>query len=141
MGFQPAAGKLLALGHLTPKEKTTHKTPQIPITTNTTQTREHTDCNSNSNSDSHSTVDITTDTECQHRGGTCEFFLGCWLSGGLIQGTCDGLLRGCCHRTAKSANLGSSDFVGNAVDLTDLPQKNYGPVNNEPSECGSLSSV
>ncbi|KAH8401778.1 hypothetical protein KR009_007851 [Drosophila setifemur] len=80
-------------------------------------------------------VDITTDTECQHRGGTCEFFLGCWLSGGLIQGTCNGLLRGCCHRTAKSANLGSSDFVGNAVDLTDLPQKSYGPVNNEPS-CG-----
>ncbi|EDV35934.1 uncharacterized protein Dana_GF12718, isoform A [Drosophila ananassae] len=80
-------------------------------------------------------VDITTDTECQHRGGTCEFFLGCWLSGGLIQGTCNGLLRGCCHRTAKSANLGSSDFVGNAVDLTDLPQKNFGPVNNEPS-CG-----
>ncbi|KAH8355699.1 hypothetical protein KR200_005309, partial [Drosophila serrata] len=80
-------------------------------------------------------VDITTDTECQHRGGTCEFFLGCWLSGGLIQGTCDGLLRGCCHRTAKSANLGSSDFIGNAVDLTDLPQKNFGPVNNEPS-CG-----
>lgn len=72
--------------------------------------------------------------ECQHRGGTCEFFLGCWLSGGLIQGTCDGLLRGCCHRTAKSANLRSSDYVGNTVDLTDLPQKNYGPVNNEPSE-------
>ncbi|KAH8407465.1 hypothetical protein KR222_001694, partial [Zaprionus bogoriensis] len=80
-------------------------------------------------------VDITTDMECQHRGGTCEFFLGCWLSGGLIQGTCDGLLRGCCHRTAKSANLRSSDYVGNTVDLTDLPQKNYGPVNNEPS-CG-----
>ncbi|ALC40781.1 CG8170, partial [Drosophila busckii] len=80
-------------------------------------------------------VDITTDMECQHRGGTCEFFLGCWLSGGLIQGTCSGLLRGCCHRTAKSANLRSSDFVGNTVDLTDLPQKNYGPVNNEPS-CG-----
>lgn len=74
--------------------------------------------------------------ECQHRGGTCEFFLGCWLSGGLIQGTCDGLLRGCCHRTAKSANLRSSDYVGNTVDLTDLPQKNYGPVNNEPSESG-----
>ncbi|XP_034107924.1 uncharacterized protein LOC117570407 isoform X1 [Drosophila albomicans] len=80
-------------------------------------------------------VDITTDMECQHRGGTCEFFLGCWLSGGLIQGTCNGLLRGCCHRTAKSANLRSSDYVGNTVDLTDLPQKNFGPVNNEPS-CG-----
>ncbi|KAH8297410.1 hypothetical protein KR044_011420 [Drosophila immigrans] len=80
-------------------------------------------------------VDISTDMECQHRGGTCEFFLGCWLSGGLIQGTCNGLLRGCCHRTAKSANLRSSDLVGNTVDLTDLPQKNFGPVNNEPS-CG-----
>ncbi|EDW36096.1 GL16860 [Drosophila persimilis] len=80
-------------------------------------------------------VDITTDMECQNRGGTCEFFLGCWLSGGLIQGTCNGVLRGCCHRTAKSANLRSSDYVGNTVDLTDLPQKNYGPVNNEPS-CG-----
>ncbi|EDW01789.1 uncharacterized protein LOC6559422 isoform X1 [Drosophila grimshawi] len=80
-------------------------------------------------------VDITTDMECQHRGGTCEFFLGCWLSGGLIQGTCNGLLRGCCHRTAKSANLRSSDYMGNTVDLTDLPIKNYGPVNNEPS-CG-----
>ncbi|EDW59890.1 uncharacterized protein [Drosophila virilis] len=80
-------------------------------------------------------VDTTTDMECQHRGGTCEFFLGCWISGGLIQGTCNGLLRGCCHRTAKSANLRSSDYVGNTVDLTDLPQKNFGPVNNEPS-CG-----
>ncbi|XP_022233312.2 serine proteinase stubble isoform X1 [Drosophila obscura] len=80
-------------------------------------------------------VDITTDMECQNRGGTCEFFLGCWLSGGLIQGTCNGVLRGCCHRTAKSANLRSSDYAGNTVDLTDLPQKNYGPVNNEPS-CG-----
>ncbi|XP_046866373.1 uncharacterized protein LOC6646261 isoform X2 [Drosophila willistoni] len=81
-------------------------------------------------------VDITTDMECQHRGGTCEFFLGCWLSGGLIQGTCNGLLRGCCHRTAKSANLRSSDQTGQTlIDLTDLPQKNFGPVNNEPS-CG-----
>ncbi|XP_030368852.1 uncharacterized protein LOC115619961 [Scaptodrosophila lebanonensis] len=80
-------------------------------------------------------VDITSDMECQHRGGTCEFFLGCWLSGGLIQGTCNGLLRGCCHRTAKSANLRSSDYIGNTIDLTDLPQKNFGPVNNEPS-CG-----
>ncbi|XP_050323177.1 serine proteinase stubble [Bactrocera neohumeralis] len=80
-------------------------------------------------------VDITTELECQHRGGTCEFFLGCWMSGGLLQGTCNGLLRGCCHRTAKSANLRTSDFVGNTIDLTDLPHKNYGPVKNDAS-CG-----
>ncbi|XP_054738741.1 uncharacterized protein LOC129244873 isoform X1 [Anastrepha obliqua] len=80
-------------------------------------------------------VDITTELECQHRGGTCEFFLGCWMSGGLLQGTCNGLLRGCCHRTAKSANLRTSEYVGNAIDLTDLPHKNFGPVKNDAS-CG-----
>lgn len=79
-------------------------------------------------------VDITTELECQHRGGTCEFFLGCWVSGGLLQGTCNGLLRGCCHRTAKSANLRTSEYVGGTIDLTDLPHKNYGPVKNDPSE-------
>ncbi|XP_067630323.1 uncharacterized protein [Eurosta solidaginis] len=80
-------------------------------------------------------VDIKSDLECQHRGGTCEFFLACWMSGGLLQGTCNGLLRGCCHRTAKSANLRTSDYVGNTIDLTDLPHKNYGPVKNDAS-CG-----
>lgn len=83
---------------------------------------------------SHS-ADITSELECQHRGGNCEFFIGCWMTGGLLQGTCNGLLRGCCHRTAKSANLRTSDFVGNTIDLSDLPQKNYGPVKNDPSEC------
>ncbi|XP_005176541.1 uncharacterized protein LOC101889458 isoform X1 [Musca domestica] len=80
-------------------------------------------------------VDITSELECQHRGGTCEFFVGCWMTGGLLQGTCHGLLRGCCHRTAKSANLRTSEYVGNTIDLTDLPQKTYGPVKNDPS-CG-----
>lgn len=83
----------------------------------------------------HNTADITSELECQHRGGTCEFFVGCWVTGGLLQGTCNGLLRGCCHRTAKSANLRTSEYVGHTIDLTDLPQKNYGPVKNDPSEC------
>ncbi|XP_037902413.1 uncharacterized protein LOC119646134 isoform X2 [Hermetia illucens] len=77
---------------------------------------------------------VTSDIQCQHQGGTCEFFLICWMSNGLLHGTCGGLLRGCCHRTAKSANLGTSDFT-NAIDLTDLPNKDYGPVINDPS-CG-----
>ncbi|KAJ3649177.1 hypothetical protein Zmor_020932 [Zophobas morio] len=42
-------------------------------------------------------------------GVTCEFFLTCWLSGGLLESPCDGLLRGCCQRgaskTGHSANL------------------------------------
>uniref|UniRef100_A0A1A9WYU3 Lectizyme n=1 Tax=Glossina brevipalpis TaxID=37001 RepID=A0A1A9WYU3_9MUSC len=80
-------------------------------------------------------ADITSELVCQHRGGTCEFFISCWMTGGLLKGTCSGLLRGCCHRTAKSANLRTSDYVGNTIDLTDLPQKNFGPVTNDPS-CG-----
>ncbi|XP_055846396.1 uncharacterized protein LOC129912255 [Episyrphus balteatus] len=80
-------------------------------------------------------VDTNTELECQGRGGTCEFFLGCWMTGGLLQGTCDGLLRGCCHRTAKSTNLKTSDYVSQTIDLTNLPNKNYGPVLNDPS-CG-----
>uniref|UniRef100_A0A1B0BNH1 Peptidase S1 domain-containing protein n=1 Tax=Glossina palpalis gambiensis TaxID=67801 RepID=A0A1B0BNH1_9MUSC len=80
-------------------------------------------------------ADITSELVCQHRGGTCEFFISCWMTNGLLKGTCSGLLRGCCHRTAKSANLRTSDFVGNTIDLTDLPQKNFGPVKNDPS-CG-----
>lgn len=54
------------------------------------------------------------------------------MSGGLLQGSCGGLLKGCCHRTAKSANLGSD--AGNTIDLTDLPNVDYGPVINDPSE-------
>ncbi|GAB0088366.1 uncharacterized protein DMENIID0001_027700 [Sergentomyia squamirostris] len=90
--------------------------------------------------DDPSTVDrvgegVTTDLHCQHEGGSCEFFLLCWMSGGLLHGACGGLLRGCCHRTAKSANLGTAGDVGNTVDLTDLPNKDYGPVTNDP-RCG-----
>lgn len=76
---------------------------------------------------------VSRELQCQHEGGTCEFFLMCWVSRGLLQGTCDGILRGCCHRTAKSTNLGTSD-VSNTIDLTDLPNKEYGPVTNDPSE-------
>lgn len=72
--------------------------------------------------------------ECQDEGGTCEFFVSCWLSGGLLQGTCNGLLQGCCHRTAKSTNVGA-EAAGKMFDLTDLPNKDYGPVVSDASEC------
>ncbi|KAL7036278.1 hypothetical protein ACKWTF_008766 [Chironomus riparius] len=71
--------------------------------------------------------------ECQHEGGTCEFFVLCWMTGGLLQGSCNGMLQGCCHRTAKSSNLGPE--AGKTFDLTDLPSTDFGPVVNDNS-CG-----
>ncbi|XP_062547508.1 uncharacterized protein LOC134213035 isoform X2 [Armigeres subalbatus] len=76
---------------------------------------------------------VRSEMQCQHEGGTCEFFLLCWMSGGLLQGSCGGLLKGCCHRTAKSANIGLD--TGNTIDLTNLPNYDYGPIQNDPS-CG-----
>ncbi|XP_055545297.1 uncharacterized protein LOC129730188 isoform X1 [Wyeomyia smithii] len=76
---------------------------------------------------------VRSEIQCQDEGGTCEFFLLCWMSGGLLQGSCGGLLKGCCHRTAKSANIASG--TGNTIDLTNLPNYDYGPVENDPS-CG-----
>ncbi|KAJ9573659.1 hypothetical protein L9F63_009000, partial [Diploptera punctata] len=62
--------------------------------------------------------------------GTCEFFLFCWMSAGLIEGSCGGLLYACCQRrTAKdTAKKGEHDDNNVLVD--------YGPVNNDPSKLG-----
>lgn len=78
-----------------------------------------------------------TDRQCEHDGGQCEFFLLCWMSSGLIQGTCSGVLRGCCHRTAKSSNVGN-EATNQLFNLTNLPNKDFGPVVNENSECSSI---
>jgi hypothetical protein len=43
---------------------------------------------------------------------TCEFFLTCWLSGGLLESPCDGLLRGCCQRGASKTGQSASLAVG-----------------------------
>ncbi|XP_018330910.1 uncharacterized protein LOC108740895 isoform X1 [Agrilus planipennis] len=42
---------------------------------------------------------------------TCEFFLTCWMSGGLLDGTC-GLLRGCCQRDNSKSGRSTSQMVG-----------------------------
>ncbi|KAL1497548.1 hypothetical protein ABEB36_008489 [Hypothenemus hampei] len=47
------------------------------------------------------------------QGATCEFFLSCWISGGLIDNPCDGILRGCCFRgVAKAGFLTQGPAVG-----------------------------
>lgn len=56
------------------------------------------------------------------------------MSEGLIQGTCSGVLRGCCHRVAKSSNL-NNDAENQLFNLTNLPNKEFGPVVNDNSEC------
>lgn len=43
------------------------------------------------------------------------------------------MLRGCCHRTAKSANLEIPD-TQQLFNLTNLPNKDFGPVVNDHSE-------
>ena len=33
--------------------------------------------------------------------GSCEFFLFCWLGGGVVEGDCGGFLMSCCNRPNK----------------------------------------
>lgn len=56
--------------------------------------------------------------------GQCEFFMMCWMSGGVVQGGCGGFLFGCCQR-----------YQRDAKSFTPAPQIDYGPVQNEEG-CG-----
>lgn len=71
-----------------------------------------------------------------NQGGTCEFFLYCWMSGGLLDGGCGGLLKGCCHRLAKAGALGVQDSndvnYANGLNADDkLKPLEFGPVIND----------
>jgi len=57
------------------------------------------------------------------QGATCEFFLTCWISGGLIDNQCDGLLKVCCYRgVAKQGTLGQSPAIGTIEAPPELPR-------------------
>lgn len=66
------------------------------------------------------------------QGGSCEFFFYCWMVGGLLDGTCGGLLKGCCHRVAKAGVLGVQD--SNSIDYASNEGLSYGPVINDESK-------
>jgi len=62
---------------------------------------------------------------------SCEFFLLCWLTGGLIQKSCGGFLFACCHRPGISPELPTP-----YADSLDHPDLSYGPVRSDP-QCGT----
>ncbi|CAH2238008.1 jg10332 [Pararge aegeria aegeria] len=72
------------------------------------------------------------DSNCS-QGGTCEFFFYCWMVGGLLDGSCGSLLKGCCHRLAKAGLLGVQD--SNSIEYTPNEGISYGPVINDESKC------
>ncbi|KAF5274819.1 hypothetical protein FQR65_LT00402 [Abscondita terminalis] len=51
------------------------------------------------------------DDECAP-DATCQFFLTCWMSGGLLEGPCGGLFRGCCHRGYSKNGQSLNQAVG-----------------------------
>lgn len=70
--------------------------------------------------------------------GTCEFFLMCWLGGGLIDGGCGGFLFACCNR----AGVGGRNQArpeSYREDGQALVARDYGPIRNEPT-CGLSSN-
>lgn len=61
--------------------------------------------------------------------GSCEFFLFCWLGGGLIEKGCGGFLFACCQRqTTPSVKSG----IGNSPTEPPAVPEFYGPVTNDP---------
>ena len=58
--------------------------------------------------------------------GSCEFFLFCWLGGGIIEGGCGGFLFACCHR---SGQIGA-DKIAEKVSFF-INQKNSLILNNK----------
>jgi len=66
--------------------------------------------------------------------GNCEFFLFCWLAGGVAEGDCGGFLQKCCNRPNQ---VGHKAIV--TQDNFAHPNRDWGPIINDP-RCG-VSSV
>ncbi|CAG9864949.1 unnamed protein product [Phyllotreta striolata] len=72
-------------------------------------------------------------------GATCEFFITCWLSGGLLDQQCDGLFRGCCFR-GRVAKIGRNGYptVG-TIEAPPETAKNQIGTNDLDLRCGVSS--
>lgn len=62
--------------------------------------------------------------------GKCEFFLSCWMSSGLIDGSCGGFLYACCQRPDKEAPKTNEHHTNDVITLP----TNFGPVVNDFSK-------
>lgn len=82
-------------------------------------------------SDTDTNLDRQDEKRCS-QGGTCEFFFYCWMIGGLLDGSCGSLLKGCCHRVAKAGILGVQD--SNSIEYSSNEGQSYGPVINDESK-------
>ncbi|XP_031780735.1 serine proteinase stubble isoform X2 [Nasonia vitripennis] len=75
-------------------------------------------------------------------GRSCEFFLMCWMSAGLLDGSCGGIMYACCHRT-KDAAKASNDY--NLVDeprdqIQSLATDSYVAEATSEDQCGISAS-
>ncbi|ROT73483.1 Serine proteinase stubble [Penaeus vannamei] len=68
--------------------------------------------------------------------GSCEFFLFCWLGGGLIDGGCGGFLFACCSRPNNRGQRGHESYRD---DKTGFVPIDYGPIRND-RDCGLSAS-
>ncbi|KAF2356971.1 Serine proteases trypsin domain [Trinorchestia longiramus] len=67
--------------------------------------------------------------------GSCEFFLMCWVSGGLIEEGCGGFLYACCTRPGRAHYPGSFATPPFRDEPRGLIPIERGPVRNDPA-CG-----
>ena len=58
---------------------------------------------------------------------SCEFFVLCWMTGGLIQKSCGGFLFACCHRPGRSP-----EPLTPYADSLEHPDMSYGAVRSDP---------
>ncbi|KAK7062986.1 hypothetical protein SK128_026694 [Halocaridina rubra] len=68
--------------------------------------------------------------------GSCEFFLLCWLKGGLIDGGCGGFLFACCNTASQRGQRGHDTSYRDGADLIPI---DYGPILNDDT-CGLSAS-
>lgn len=81
-----------------------------------------------------------TPEECKRSGGTCEFFVTCWLGGGLLDGGCGILLSGCCYRNVKRQR-GTKEAP---YDVSNFVEYNVPTVNDKSESklhASSISSI
>ncbi|KAK2577208.1 hypothetical protein KPH14_003358 [Odynerus spinipes] len=75
------------------------------------------------------------DTLCAD-GRSCEFFLMCWMSAGLLEGSCGGIMFACCQRKDPKASSDSNLLEVPRDQSQPLPLDTYTDATNDDDQCG-----